>query len=190
MVDDKVSSSLFPRLWPKIPIEELIDALEEMVLVRLGVRGFEKTEQVDEVDAVEPCRSGLGDEFPRSVCARLNDGFDITYSAEQTGMRQVVNEARSPAQPDAYLLPQEQQHEETGRMEMETVWWIAFLWHERNAESRGNNGLALEIAIFLQNCQQNKKCERSSTAGRPSPEIRRECDVWPGWVAASQPNRC
>lgn len=121
VVDDKVSSSLFPRLWPKLPMEELIDALEEIVLVRLGVSGFEKTEYVDEVDAVEPCRSGLGDEFPRSVCARLNDEFDITYSAEQTGMRQVVNEARSPAQLDAYLLPQEQQHEEGRWMKMDNL---------------------------------------------------------------------
>jgi hypothetical protein len=58
------------------------DALEEMVLVRLGVKGLDWREAEEFVDAVDPCRSGLAVEIPRSVCARLKDEFDITLNRE------------------------------------------------------------------------------------------------------------
>jgi hypothetical protein len=64
-------ASLFPRKCPKLVG---IDALEETVLVRLGVNELDATEYADEfVDAVEPCRNGLVD-CGRSVWARLRDG--------------------------------------------------------------------------------------------------------------------
>jgi hypothetical protein len=41
-LDDVITpSSLFPRLWPKLLTELMKDALEETVLVRLGVEGKE-----------------------------------------------------------------------------------------------------------------------------------------------------
>jgi len=48
--------------------------------VRLGVKGFEKTEFADElVDAVEPWRSGLDEFVEKSVWTRLKPRrFDIT----------------------------------------------------------------------------------------------------------------
>lgn len=39
-----VLSSLFPRLWPKLPVEEAVDTWEETVLVRLGANEFEYAE--------------------------------------------------------------------------------------------------------------------------------------------------
>lgn len=45
-----------------------MDALEDTVLVRLGVNELDATELADElVDAVDPCRSGLDDSTRKSV---------------------------------------------------------------------------------------------------------------------------
>jgi hypothetical protein len=49
-----------PRLWPDPKCWYPLDAVEDIVLVRLGGNGFEALERLDEaVEAFDECRNGL-----------------------------------------------------------------------------------------------------------------------------------